>query len=611
MSGNGTGRPMGPVAGFGRGHHHQGRFATAPKVKNARETLKRLGKYLKPKKAALGLVLMMVALSAAFNLTGPFLIGRAIDDYIIPGDIRGLIGISVLMLVIYILGALSTWLQNHIMVGLAQETVLEIRKDLFKKLQVLPLSFFDSRPHGDLMSRLTNDVENISNTLSTSVTQFFSSVFTFTGTLAMMLYLSPLLTLFTMLIVPVMLFCTGMVARRTRLLFVDQQKELGHLNGFIEETISGQKVVKLFSREEDNILEFEKCNQRLKAVSVRAQIFSGIMPPLMNLLNNIGFAIVAGVGGYLAVRNIITVGVIASFLNYSRQFSRPLNEMANQFNMIQVALAGAERVFEVMDEEPEPADEPDAVVLNEVAGAVKFQDVFFGYRKDSPVVKNINLDVRPGQTIALVGPTGAGKTTIVNLLCRFYDVDRGKITIDGRDIRQIQRNSLRSALGIVLQNTFLFSESVRNNIRYGRLDATDEEVERAARLANADHFIRRLPQGYDTILTENGSNLSQGQRQLLAIARAILADPAILVLDEATSNVDTRTEYYLRQAMLTLMKGRTSFVIAHRLSTVRNADLILVVNGGEIVERGTHEELLKQKGFYYHLYSSQFKRRVS
>lgn len=611
MSGNGTGRPMGPVAGFGRGHHHQGRFATAPKVKNARETLKRLGKYLKPKKAALGLVLMMVALSAAFNLTGPFLIGRAIDDYIIPGDIRGLIGISVLMLVIYILGALSTWLQNHIMVGLAQETVLEIRKDLFKKLQVLPLSFFDSRPHGDLMSRLTNDVENISNTLSTSVTQFFSSVFTFTGTLAMMLYLSPLLTLFTMLIVPVMLFCTGMVARRTRLLFVDQQKELGHLNGFIEETISGQKVVKLFSREEDNILEFEKSNQRLKAVSVRAQIFSGIMPPLMNLLNNIGFAIVAGVGGYLAVRNIITVGVIASFLNYSRQFSRPLNEMANQFNMIQVALAGAERVFEVMDEEPEPADEPDAVVLNEVAGAVKFQDVFFGYRKDSPVVKNINLDVRPGQTIALVGPTGAGKTTIVNLLCRFYDVDRGKITIDGRDIRQIQRNSLRSALGIVLQNTFLFSESVRNNIRYGRLDATDEEVERAARLANADHFIRRLPQGYDTILTENGSNLSQGQRQLLAIARAILADPAILVLDEATSNVDTRTEYYLRQAMLTLMKGRTSFVIAHRLSTVRNADLILVVNGGEIVERGTHEELLKQKGFYYHLYSSQFKRRVS
>lgn len=608
MSGNGTGRPMGPVAGFGRGHHHQGRFATAPKVKNARETLKRLGKYLKPKKAALGLVLMMVALSAAFNLTGPFLIGRAIDDYIIPGDIRGLIGISVLMLVIYILGALSTWLQNHIMVGLAQETVLEIRKDLFKKLQVLPLSFFDSRPHGDLMSRLTNDVENISNTLSTSVTQFFSSVFTFTGTLAMMLYLSPLLTLFTMLIVPVMLFCTGMVARRTRLLFVDQQKELGHLNGFIEETISGQKVVKLFSREEDNILEFEKCNQRLKAVSVRAQIFSGIMPPLMNLLNNIGFAIVAGVGGYLAVRNIITVGVIASFLNYSRQFSRPLNEMANQFNMIQVALAGAERVFEVMDEEPEPADEPDAVVLNEVAGAVKFQDVFFGYRKDSPVVKNINLDVRPGQTIALVGPTGAGKTTIVNLLCRFYDVDRGKITIDGRDIRQIRRNSLRSALGIVLQNTFLFSESVRNNIRYGRLDATDEEVERAARLANADHFIRRLPQGYDTILTENGSNLSQGQRQLLAIARAILADPAILVLDEATSNVDTRTEYYLRQAMLTLMKGRTSFVIAHRLSTVRNADLILVVNGGEIVERGTHEELLKRKGVYYQLYSSQFKR---
>lgn len=611
MSGNNTVRPLGPGAGFGRGRPHHERFAPGPEVKNARGTLKRLWKYLRHKKAALSSVLMMVALSAAFNLTGPLLIGRAIDDYIIPGDIQGLIGISMLMLVVYVLGALSTWLQNHIMVGVAQETVREIRKDVFEKVQVLPLSFFDSRLHGDLMSRLTNDVENISNTLNTSVTQLFSSIITFAGTLVMMLYLSPLLTLLTMLVIPAMFFCTGRIAGRTRTLFVEQQKKLGQLNGLIEETISGQKVVKLFCREEDNIQEFEKCNHQLKAVAIRAQIFSGIIPPLMNLLNNISFAIVAGAGGYLAVQNIITVGVIASFLNYSRQFSRPLNELANQFNMIQVALAGAERVFEVMDEDPEPADEPDAPALNEVAGAVTFEDVSFSYQKDSPVLKNINLDVRPGQTIALVGPTGAGKTTIVNLLTRFYDIDRGTITVEGKDIRRVQRNSLRSALGIVLQDTYLFSESVRENIRYGRLDATDEEVERAARLANADHFIRRLPQGYDTILTENGANLSQGQRQLLAIARAILADPAILVLDEATSNVDTRTEFYIQQAMLTLMKGRTSFVIAHRLSTVRNADLILVINGGEIIEKGTHEELLKQKGFYYHLYYSQFKRQAS
>jgi len=598
-------------AGFGVGGGRHSRFLPGAKAKNVKGTLKRLWSYLSLKKGSLIMALFFVALSSALALVGPLLIGIAIDNYIIPKNFRGLMGMSLLMLAVYVLGALSTWLQNYIMIGVVQGTVKEIRKELFDKLQSLPLSFFDTRPHGDLMSRLTNDVENISSTLNTSVTQMFSSLITFIGAIIMMLYLSPLLTLLTMIIIPVMLFFTGKISKRTRKFFSEQQQFLGQLNGLIEETISGQKVVKVFCHEAENIEEFEKNNKKLKSVAIRAQIFSGIVPPFMGMLNNIGFAIVAGAGGYLAIKQVITVGVIASFINYSKQFSRPLNELANQFNMIQSALAGAERVFEIMDENPEPPDEPGAFTFNEIAGAVKFDDVSFGYKKDTPVLKNINLDVKPGQMIALVGPTGAGKTTIVNLLMRFYDVDKGTITIDGRDIRTVRRDSLRSSLGIVLQDTYLFSESVRENIRYGRLNATDEEVERAARLANAHQFICRLPQGYDTVLSEDGGNLSQGQKQLLTIARAILADPAILILDEATSSVDTRTELHIQEAMLTLMKGRTSFVIAHRLSTIRNADMILVINGGEIIERGSHKELLDQKGFYYSLYNSQFRRQAS
>jgi ATP-binding cassette subfamily B protein len=397
------------------------------------------------------------------------------------------------------------------------------------------------------------------------------------------------------------------IAKRTRKRFREQQEILGDLNGIIEETVTGQRVVKAYVREQRVIEQFETPNRKLQDVAARAQIFAGVTGPIHNFINNVGFAIVAGAGGWMAVQGLATVGAIASFINYARQFSRPLSHIANLYNMIQSAIAGAERVFETLDEVPELPDVPDAVPLTHIEGDVVFDDVCFGYEEDVPVLKHVSLHAAPGQTIALVGPTGAGKTTIVNLLTRFYDIDSGSIQVDGHDIRRVKKHDLRRKLGIVLQDTFLFTGSVMDNIRYGRLDATDEEVIAAAKLANADQFIHRLPEGYDTQLSERGSNLSLGQRQLLAIARAILASPSILILDEATSSVDTRTEQHIQEAMLRLMEGRTSFVIAHRLSTIREADKILVINDGEIIERGTHEDLLIEGGFYYNLYMSQFK----
>ncbi|HHW41327.1 MAG TPA: ABC transporter ATP-binding protein [Syntrophomonadaceae bacterium] len=600
--------PVFPGRGGPGGRPH---FLRGPvvKPKDTGKTLYRLWRYLRHRRLELAAVLLLVLTGSALNLVNPFLIGRAIDGYIIPGNFRGLLHISLLMLAVYLGGAFSTWLQFYLMIGVAQETVREIRKDLFNHLQVLPLRFFDSNPRGDLMSRLTNDVDNISNTLSNSTIQILSSILTLAGTLAMMIWLSPLMTLLSLATVPVMLLLTGKIAQKTLLHFTEQQKFLGELNGLIEETISGQRVVKVFGREQKQIEKFTTCNTLLRQAGIRALAYSGVIPPLMNVLNNINFAIIAAAGGWLAVKGVVTVGIIASFINYSRQFGRPLNELANQFNLLQSAIAGAERVFEVMDEPPEAEDPPGAPALQNTPGAVEFRSVNFSYKKGTPVLKDINLEVKPGQTIALVGPTGAGKTTIVNLLTRFYDIDSGLITIDGLDIRRVQRNSLRSRLGIVLQDTYLFSDTVRENIRYGRLTATDAEVEEAARLANAEHFILRLPQGYDTVITDGGANLSQGQRQLLAIARAILADPAILILDEATSNVDTRTEMHIQEAMLKLMQGRTTFVIAHRLSTIRDADLIVVINNGEIVERGSHEELLQARGFYYDLYKNLYTHR--
>ena len=590
-------RRRGPGPGFAR-----------PKIraKDTVGTLKRLVRYLDFAKRKLILVFVLVLSTALFAIIGPYLVVIAIDHYILPGNLRGLAFLTAGMIALYAVNALFHWLQASLMVELAQTTVGRIRRELFAKIQTLPLKFFDTSERGDLMSRLTNDVDNISQILTSSVTQVFNSLITLVGVLAMMLYLSPLLTLANLAVIPVMLLIVGKVASMSRNFFMQQQTALGELNGFIEETISGQKVVKVFTKEQTMLERFSTLNNNYRRSGIKAQILSGFIPPFMNILNNLNFAVIASLGGWLIVRGLSTIGVIGGFLNYSRQFTGPVMQLSNLFNMIQAAIAGAERVFEVLDQEPEPEDAPDAKAPDRIDGEVQFEDVSFAYEKERPVLHGISLEAKPGQVIALVGPTGAGKTTIINLLTRFYDIDQGRITIDGLDIRQIKRDRLRSLLGVVLQDTYLFSASVKENIRYGRLDATDAEVEQAAKLANAHSFIIRLPNGYDTILSEDGSNLSQGQRQLLAIARAILADPAILILDEATSSVDTRTEQQIQSAMLELMKGRTSFVIAHRLSTIRNADLIVVIDQGRIVEQGKHQELLERKGFYYNLYMSQF-----
>lgn len=602
-----------------RGVSRPGRSKEIPgmpivKPKNSMEALKRLWGYLREQRWSLFFVFFLVLASSGFALMGPLLIGKAIDSMgITTGQVQFplLAKIVVGLIGVYILGALASWLQTYLMASLSQKTVKNMRKDIFDKVQTLPLRFFDEKPRGDLMSRLTNDVENINNTLSQATTQIFSSLITVIGAIGMMLMLSPSLTLVSLIVVPLGLFITKKIAERTRKLFLEQQSELGQLNGYIEEMISGQRVVKAFNREQETIEQFAEKNQRLKKVGAQAQVFSGIIPPLMNAINNLSFALVACVGGYMAVQGAITIGIITAFLNYSKQFARPLNELANQFNMLQSAFAGAERVFEVLDEEPEFADQTVARPLEQVAGKVEFKDVTFGYKADEPVLKGIHLTAEPGQMIALVGPTGSGKTTIVNLLMRFYDVQKGSVTVDGQDVRQIEKENLRSSIGMVLQDTYLFAGTVKENIRYGRLDATDEQVMHAAHMANAHSFIDRLPEGYETKLTEDASNISQGQRQLLTIARAILADPSILILDEATSSIDTRTEMQIQKALKVLMQGRTSFVIAHRLSTIQEADQILVINQGEIIERGSHKELLKQKGFYYNLYHTQFKNQAS
>jgi ATP-binding cassette subfamily B multidrug efflux pump len=576
-------------------------------VKDVRGTARRLVRYLRAYPLALAMVIASVALSTAFNLAGPFLLGRAIDLYVIPGEIPGIVKIALVMAGVYLCSAAATWFQTWQMVGVSQRVLRQIRQDVFFKLQGLSLAFFDSRPHGEIMSRLINDVENINNVFTQAVTQLLSSVLTTIGVVIVMFSMDPGLAGISLVTIPLVLVISRSVAARTRRGFREQQQNLGRLNGLIEETITGQKVVRAYCREETAIAQFEEANSEYRRSAINAQIFASVIGPTMNLVNNIGFAIVAGAGGWLALSGAATVGTVAAFINYSRQLARPINEMANLYAMIQSALAGAERIFEVLDETSQIQDADGATELRGVQGQVRFRGVSFGYRENEPVLRGVSFEAKPGSLIALVGPTGAGKTTIVNLLTRFYDLNSGNIEIDGRDIRQVTQDSLRRCLGIVLQDTFLFSASVADNIRYGRLDARDEEVHAAAKLANADGFIQHLPQGYDTMLSEQASNLSQGQRQLLAIARAALAEPSMLILDEATSSVDTLTEAHIQQAMLRLMKGRTSFVIAHRLSTIRAADVILVINDGRIIERGTHESLLAAKGFYHDLYVSQFR----
>lgn len=577
------------------------------RAKNRAGTTQRLWYYLKEDKLGLWGVLFFVTITCIFGLLGPYLIGLAIDEYIMSGDLSGLANTSLALLAVYIVTALSTWLQSYLMVPVAQKAVMALRRDLFAKLQTLSLRFFDKHPHGDLMSRISNDVDMISNVLNESIVQFITAFITVIGVGVVMFTLNVWMALVSLTTIPLMMLMTKAIAKRTRKGFQDQQKNLGELNGLIEETISGGKIVKAYGQEERVINDFEEANQKLKQSAIRAQTFMIIPGPISNFLNNISFAIIATAGGIFAVYGLTTVGNIAAFVGYSRHFSRPISQIANLYNTVQSAIASAERVFELIDMVPEQSDDKDAKPLNNIQGEVIFDNVSFAYEQDNPVLRNINLHAKPGQTIAFVGPTGAGKTTVVNLLTRFYDIDNGSILIDGHNIQELNRDNLRSQLGIVLQDTYLFTDSVMENIRYGRLDASDEAVIEAAKLADADGFIARLPEGYNTQLSERGGNLSQGQRQLLAIARAILADPAILILDEATSSVDTRTEINIQQALLRLMKGRTSFVIAHRLSTIREADQVLVIDHGEVIERGTHEQLLLAKGFYHNLYMSQFK----
>lgn len=601
------------IGGFGgprRGGGPQG-MAPVVKPKNFKKTMLRLWAYFGGERKLLGFILVLVLADAAVGLAAPYLIGQAVramsmGEGAVDFNLLGII-ITVL-LVSYITSGIVNFLQGWLMSGVSQRIVYNLRRTLFDKLHKLPVSFFDTHMHGDLMSRLTNDIDNVSTTISQSTTQLLSDSIAIAGSLVMMLILSPLLTLASLITVPLVFLLTRTITGKTKVLFKQQQAELGKLNGHIEESISGIHVVKAFNHEEKVIDRFDEINTGLCKVGIKALIWSGFMMPMMNVISNIGFTAVAGVGGYLAVRNIIDIAVIASFLSYSRQFSRPLNNIANTFNTLQTAVAGAERVFEIMDGTEEVPDSVHARPLKNMEGHVVFEEVVFGYRPDVPVLKNIGFNAEAGSNIALVGSTGSGKTTIVNLLARFYDVTGGRILIDGCDIREYTRDSLRKCFGIVLQDTYLFSGTIRENIIYGKLDATDEEIQRAAAMSNADAFINRLPNGYDTILAESGSNLSQGQRQLLAITRAILADPAILILDEATSSVDTRTELHIQEAMLKLMNGRTSFIIAHRLSTIRDADVIMVIDNGTIVEKGSHEDLLAGEGRYYDLYTSQFKR---
>ena len=592
-----------------KGHGHgAGRFAPVQKPKDFTGTLKRIWGFFGSEKKNLWIIFVFVVISSVISLFVPYWIGKTVDTIDTePMDLTLLHIMILILAVVYVTDAVSNLFQGWLMAKVSQRVVQGLRSTLFHKLLKLPISYFDSHAHGDMMSRVTNDIDNVSSSISQSTTQLMGGVITITGSFIMMLTLSPLLTLAACITLPFMYLLTKMIAKRTRVLFREQQKYLGRLNGHIEETITGTLIIKAFNRENQVVDSFETINANLYESGRKAQIWSGYLMPLMNVINNLGIAAIAIVGGTLAVNEAVSVGIIASFVSYSRQFTRPLNDLANIFNVFQSAVAGAERVFQVIDETEETKDRENAAPLLQAKGNVTFKDVSFGYDSNHPILKNISFEAKAGSHIAIIGKTGAGKTTITNLLTRFYEVSDGSILIDGIDIRDYTRESLRDTFGIVLQDTYLFNGTIKENIKYGRLDATDEEMISAAKTANAHYFITRLPNGYDTVLSENGANLSQGNRQLLAIARAILKEPAILILDEATSSVDTRTELAIQNAMRKVMNGRTSFVIAHRLSTIREADTIMVIDDGQIIESGTHEELLQNNGRYAEMYESQYK----
>lgn len=625
-----------PAGGMGhRGGGPMGSFAGGPvaKAKDFKGTLKRLLGYLKPQRTKFILVFVFAIFSTIFTIVGPKISGWAITRLVdgvvakftalsqnqallkagkaanipIPGIDSSYIGnVLLLLLGLYLVSTLFGFLQQYIMAGVAQKTVYSLRKDVEDKLSRLPLKFFDSRTHGEILSRVTNDVDNIATTLQQSLTQLITSIVTIVGIIIMMLTISPLMTLVVVLTLPLYILVTAFIAKRSQKYFASQQKEIGELNGHVEEMYTGHKIVKSFGRERDSIEHFKNINDRLYNAGWKAQFISGIIMPMMRFVSNIGYVIVCVVGGYLAIEGRITIGDIQAFIQYSNQFTQPIVQTANIANIIQSTVASAERIFELLDEVEEIPDAASAKVIEAPKGEVKFDNVDFSYKAEESLIKNMNIDVKQGHTIAIVGPTGAGKTTLVNLLMRFYEIGNGSISIDGVNIRDIKRGELHNMFGMVLQDTWLFNGTIFDNIAYGKEGATKEEVIQAAKAAHAHHFIKTLPDGYDTILNEEATNISQGQKQLLTIARAILANPTIMILDEATSSVDSRTEIYIQKAMTELMQNRTSFVIAHRLSTIRDAELILVMNKGTIIEMGNHNELLAKKGFYADLYNSQF-----
>lgn len=604
--------PMGPKGPGGPGGP-PGRHSriNGEKPKNGKKTLAKLLRYIGRSKYIFFALMAVMLIITGLNLAAPSIQQRAIDFITITEkrlnvDLGGLGRSLVLLGVVYAASSVFTYLQGILSAKLSQYTVKTMRRDLFDNLVHLPIKYFDTHRHGDLMSRMTNDVENISTTISQSIGSLISGVLTVLGSFAIMMVYSPLLTLISLSTIFLTIIVSSVMTKFMRKYFMQQQILLGRINGHVEEMVTGYRTVVAYSKEQDAIDEFSSMNDELRRCGIRAQICGGVMGPLMNCISNFGFVLIAAFGGWFTMRGMITVGTIQAFILYSKQFSRPINEIANQYANIQTAIAGAERIFEVMEAEHETDNGTSYFTAKNVKGDICFKDVVFGYEEGKTVLKGLDLDVKRGQKIAIVGATGSGKTTVVNLLTRFYDIDSGSITVDGVPITDIRMAELRRSIAIVLQDTVLFSGTIEDNIRYGKENASPEEVKAAAAHANADEFIERLPEGYAAQLSEGGSNLSQGQRQLLAIARAVLADPPILILDEATSSVDTRTEMHIQSAMVALMKNRTSLIIAHRLSTIRDADKIVVIDGGRVAEMGSHDELIALGGCYYKLYQTQF-----